>query len=1473
MRNFLVPLFFSILFFQVSAFAQSGHKWCVGRGSCSNPCFAENGVPLEFGSKDDAFNYAASQTTFTGWGGEAGPFSGTCYQKNYNCTPDGGVTCGWGWGGAFAHDMGCADGRSMNAAGDCVCGGGQTDDRATGACAPRCPNGSAPSNGVCGVNNQAVGPSCPVAGNPIGISAGNKFQTEVDADFGTLKIQRTYNSGFPDDLASGTGENYRLGRKWTDFYDRTIKSTVEGADARRPSGKIISFKNLSGVLTPNPEFRDSLVKFTDAGGAVSGWEYRAFEDDSLERYNAQGKLVSITDRKGRQITLSYITDPKSARLEQVTDDLGNTLTFTWGQPFSDWVVTAITHSSGQVFEYTHTIDRNLTQVKFPSGKTRIYHYTGPGILGPQVHLLGGITNEDGIRYVTWGYDSQGYPISSEGIGGANKITVSYSPGMFKSDEQLNASPEALTATVTENGVTKTYNFTRSFGINRSVGVDQGTTSLCNGTAGAGFTYDSNGFVTSSTDVNGKRTTYTRDSKGRELSRTEAVGTSLEKTITTEYHSQFNLVTKITEPHQITSYSYDNRGNLLERRIESADGLAAKVWSYTYNADGYLVSESGPSSIDDNFTYAYNDKRQLISKTNALGLVTQYFYDSSGRKYKEINGTGVETEKTFDSLGRIATVKSGASLATYQYDAVGNITKVSYSDGTFEAFSFDSENRLASYTGVDGVKKSYTFDSLGRMARKDLRDASNTLVASEIVNYSATVITSTQGSFVQANYLNERCQVRGVSDASGAKSITYNVFGNILQESVGGVATNFDYDANGRMKQVQDPRNLKTIFTYNSFGDVTSVQSPDSGSKTFEYQSGKLSKSVDARGVASVNRYDAYGRLMQVEISRPTVLNSSGGTVQETLGATVNYSYENASGGKTSTVQNGYSKLSYEYDAEGKLVSKTQVVKGKSLKVSYDYDQFGRVSRITYPSGKVVDLQYTAGKITQIALNGTPILNGISYSPFGPAQSWTWGGGFPNSRTINQFGKVTSFPLAGEVATLSYDGAKRPTELVNPLKAATEIFSYDSLNRLSAVTVGSNSSSYGYDDGGNRIFDIFSISPKSNQLMSSAKKVEYDAAGNLVKKGNLRLHYGLDGRLSSVMQMRKDDSGIKVRMGSYLYNGLGERIYKSALTETGGERQYYIYDENAHVIGEYSAASSKEYVYLQDMPVIFISNSDVYYVETDHLGTPRSLRNWYGNVVWKWDSDAYGAGLPDEDVDKDGKKVTMNLRFPGQIYDKESGLHYNYFRDYDPALGRYIESDPIGIKGGLNTYAYVEGKPHALTDPLGLAPSSNGGGGGNSNPQATMCMIKNAFKICQDRYSQMFPDQMITSAAVSSCALGYIQGNRDQRGWGDVDARDADHYLTAYIWSCNGPTNLGARQGSIAGAAGRAVAGAVVAGLTTVYTPIKFLFPNESPPTWSEMKWGYSGTAAGMGCANIPAPEPCECDQYPFANQATTNRSF
>jgi RHS repeat-associated protein len=184
--------------------------------------------------------------------------------------------------------------------------------------------------------------------------------------------------------------------------------------------------------------------------------------------------------------------------------------------------------------------------------------------------------------------------------------------------------------------------------------------------------------------------------------------------------------------------------------------------------------------------------------------------------------------------------------------------------------------------------------------------------------------------------------------------------------------------------------------------------------------------------------------------------------------------------------------------------------------------------------------------------------------------------------------------------------------------------------------------------------------------------------------------------------------------TYVYNALGQFVKQSS---GPSGTVLYAYDEAGHLLGEYNSTGGliQETIWMGDTPVATIRPGTpvvMYYVHTDHLDTPRRVTRPSDNkLMWTWYSDPFGTDLPNENP-ASGGTFKYNLRFPGQLYDSHAGLNQNYFRDYDPAIGRYTESDPLGLASGVNTYAYVNNDPISLTDPFGLqaapgSPSSTG----------------------------------------------------------------------------------------------------------------------------------------------------------------------
>jgi len=277
-------------------------------------------------------------------------------------------------------------------------------------------------------------------------------------------------------------------------------------------------------------------------------------------------------------------------------------------------------------------------------------------------------------------------------------------------------------------------------------------------------------------------------------------------------------------------------------------------------------------------------------------------------------------------------------------------------------------------------------------------------------------------------------------------------------------------------------------------------------------------------------------------------------------------------------------------------------------------------------------------------------------------------------------------------------------------ANDRVYDYDDLNRLTSVVSGTaaNVEAFAYDPTGNRLSKRIGAAsavpyayPTTSHRLQSVGGVtrSYDPAGNTTAmpaaaNAALTLVYDARNRLSRI-----DGSGGTLQANHY--NGRGERVRKVAGLNTA----LFIYDEAGRLLGEHDAngVPRQLFVWMDDQPVAVIDGGTLHYIETDHLNTPRALIDPARNVaVWRWDlnGSAFGEHAANQDPDADGTAVTFNLRFPGQYLDAETGLHYNYFRDYEPGTGRYVESDPIGLDGGITTFAYVNSDPAGSIDPTG-----------------------------------------------------------------------------------------------------------------------------------------------------------------------------
>jgi RHS repeat-associated protein len=591
----------------------------------------------------------------------------------------------------------------------------------------------------------------------------------------------------------------------------------------------------------------------------------------------------------------------------------------------------------------------------------------------------------------------------------------------------------------------------------------------------------------------------------------------------------------------------------------------------------------------------------------------------------------------------------------------------------------------------------------------------------------------------------------VTDGLGQSQLqSYDALGRLTEQqspapnsSTARPITKLQYDKRDHLLSVTDPRSVATTYAVDGRGEVMQVVSPDAGTSTVTFDSnGNIKTSKDGRGVTATYGYDALNRLISI-------------TYPGWTGTLFEYDQGTGAVGRLSRMTDESGNTTYTYDGFGRVTGKTQtVVAGPYVRastISYVYGKTGvatgKLTAVIYPSGNRINYQYgSSGKVESIVLNpaatngsgtdtGTEIkiLTGVTYAPFGPIAGWAWGNSTtvaPHTfnMTLDSSGRIEKYTLGkiGTTAvtrTLAYDAAGRISGYshAGPTTASAmdQTFGYDTSGRLTSFISGTTTHAYKYDANGNRTElgigannYAFATSSTSNRLTSAAgplpaKNYTYDGAGNIISDGTATYTYSPRGRLASY--------SIGGKVVYQLYNGLGQRVQKS---NSGG---VFVYDEQGLLIGEYDIATgraTRETVYLDGRPVALLtlpptgsapgSTTNVFYIHTDHLGTPRQItRATDGRIRWNWESDPFGMLPPNEDPSGIGV-FPFNLRMPGQYVDRETNLFYNYFRDYDPQTGRYIESDPIGLGGGINTYGYVSGNPVSRFDPRGLDCVASGG---------------------------------------------------------------------------------------------------------------------------------------------------------------------
>jgi RHS repeat-associated protein len=547
----------------------------------------------------------------------------------------------------------------------------------------------------------------------------------------------------------------------------------------------------------------------------------------------------------------------------------------------------------------------------------------------------------------------------------------------------------------------------------------------------------------------------------------------------------------------------------------------------------------------------------------------------------------------------------------------------------------------------------------------------------------------------------------ITDPLGhSTSNTYDQFGNVTTVVDPNLArTRYYYDVANNLTEVDDPRYSITTYAYDGLNNLLQQVSPDTGMTISAYDAaGNLLTRTDGDGATATYTYDVLNRATQVVYSKS-------GTPSETH----IFTYDGGANakGKLTQVTDPAATTIWTYNSQGRIASKVQQVGSVSRALSYGYNGAGQLSTITTPSGQQIGYIYTNNRVTRITINGQALITGAATEPFGPLALWFWGNGLRMYRDFDNDGRLITWEFRNGTSILqkdqSFDLAGRITAITDPSNpAASQTYQYDALDRLTVAQTGSpvtRTQQFTYDAVGNRLnatsdsatANLF-YDPWTNKLQALVGAI---SANHYNGATALAFTYNNANRLVAIQS-----SGLP--LASYAVSALGQRVSKTV----GGVTTLFVYDEQGHLLGEYDGSGNliQETVWLEDLPVATLRPTGtgnptpiaIYYVHADHLGSPRAVTRPADNaIMWQWDNlDPFGANAANENPSGQGM-FKYGMRFPGQYYDSEIGTNYNYFRDYDSTIGRYLQSDPIGLKGGLNTFAYVRGQPIRRLDPLGL----------------------------------------------------------------------------------------------------------------------------------------------------------------------------
>jgi len=1222
-----------------------------------------------------------------------------------------------------------------------------------------CPTGYTSSGGLCvsSGSDPLKNNGCPSnpRGNPCNPASGNKYQREVDYQGPGFEIVRHFNSVLPGEVEGiviappqtvelGKGSRWRLG------LDRTLVmySGTTGATAlvARPDGRAFYFTLVGGVWQADGDVNDQLEQ------TPTGWIYTLADGgkETYENYvdsnglaDIKSRMVTESDRNGRATTYHYDT---LGRLINIVGPYGHILALAYDNAGR---LASLTAPTNETITYAYDDDLvvpqgNLVRVNYPDGTARLYHYANARFAN---HLTGishvGPSGETTV-FATFGYDTSGRAISTEHADGAERFTLQYD-----SVNQTTVRDAANTAEI--------MTFATNLGVKKLISnVNQGDGKTLQ------QTFDGQNNLTCRKDPDGRVTRYGYNSTNQRTFMTEGLAgdctnsqaTPASRTTTYQYLSaNLSLPTLLESPSvnaggtKRTTITYNGNlpVNITQSGFTPVGATISRSVTLGYNSSGQVISIDGPRlDVNDVTALAYNECTtgggcgQLKSITNAAGHTTRFDgYDAAGRLLQMTNPNGLVTSYQYDLRGRVRIVNRGGRVTEYRYNAAGDVTYIGFPDGRTLAYTYNAARQLARVKDNVGNRVDYAYDSRGNRTGEFTYDPSGTLfrqieMAFDARNYLATI--NAAGSLTQR--INDALgNVLNATDPNNNPPTghQYDALGRLVQtmNALGGV-TGYSYDTADRATEIAAPNGAVTQYVYDDLGNLLEENSPDRGTTRYTHDAaGNLLTQSDARGVTSAYSYDALNRVTSVRYSATT----TGGAFPED----VTYTYDagtncTAGIGRLCTVTDASGETRYGYDAFGNILAKTHIELARTYIAGYTYDAADRVMSTTYPDGRLVTYSRDSlGRISTITtmLNGATqtLISARSYRADGLLLAQTFGNGLTEARQYDLQGRLTYQSLGtADTRIYAYDANGNLTNKQTLPDVAS--YGYDALDRLTAETTLTGNDAFTYDPNGNRLSGLLNngntqayvYEAGTNRLIRRGNKtVTLDPAGKLLTDYAGRSYeYDAAGRLATVTR----DGVLR---GTYTYNYLNQRSRKVKVTSTGATQRFvYHYDMQGNLIAETRPNGTlvRLYVWADGEPVAQIQNRPAFateelaYLHTDHLQTPRLATDTTQTVVWRFESEAFGTGKPDTDPDGDDAATNVRLRFPGQYHDGESGLYYNWHRYYDPRIGRYITSDPIGLGNGINTFSYGPNNPLFWIDPSGLVNAISGGrvDAGWENPQ-------------------------------------------------------------------------------------------------------------------------------------------------------------